>query len=255
MEARIFLTRSYGAVVDVICAADNSSTCLPFPSASSTATVTPCWTRRFAIVAMSARSGTFARVSVSGVSRLAAISGNAAFLAPPIGITPSSGTPPLIRILSIVSVPHAAYLRGPFRHGGCFYWSGARRSSRRLSLPVRRLGLCGFLRLLCTPLFLAPTQIFAQSLGQPLVARRPLGATSRYQVRSGFSHTLACANAIQLCVEPYPSDRLLLQDRIRIVSLTGCKTADRERRPQGEMNGDRLLPSPGYLNSIRHVNG
>src|SRR6266446_1084762 len=63
---------------------------------------------------MSARLGTFARVSVSGVSRLAAISGNAAFLAPPIGIMPSSGTPPLIRILSIISVPHAAYRRGPF---------------------------------------------------------------------------------------------------------------------------------------------
>src|SRR6266481_5409131 len=63
---------------------------------------------------MSARSGTFLRVSVSGVSKLAAISGNAAFLAPPIGITPSSGTPPLILILSIVSVPHAAYRRGRF---------------------------------------------------------------------------------------------------------------------------------------------
>src|SRR6266478_8000497 len=231
MEARIFLTRSYGAVVEVICAADNSSTCPRFLPASSTATVTPCWTRRFAIVAMSARSGTFLRVSVSGVSKLAAISGNAAFLAPPIGITPSSGTPPLIRILSIVSVPHAAYLRGLFRHGGFFYWSGARRSSRRFSLPIRRLGLCGFLRLLCTPLFLAPTQIFAQRLNQPLFTRGPRGAAPRRQVRSGFSHALARANAIQLGIEPSPSDRLLLQDRIRVVSRSGCKTADREQRP------------------------
>src|SRR5712692_5219693 len=54
-----------------------------------------------AIVAMSARSGKFARISGSAVSRLAAISGSAAFLAPPILIVPDSGTPPWIRILSI----------------------------------------------------------------------------------------------------------------------------------------------------------
>src|SRR5262249_34912801 len=154
--------------VDVICAADNSSICPPFPPASSTATVTPCWTRRFAIVAMSARLGTFARVSVSGGSRLTAISGNAAFLAPPIGMTPSSGTPPLMRLLSIVSVPPSASLRGPFRQRGCFSWSGGRRTSRRFLFPAPLLGLCGFLRLLFAPLFLAPTQIFAQRLGQPL---------------------------------------------------------------------------------------
>ncbi len=44
-----------------------------------------------------------ASTSGSSVRRLAAISGSAAFLAPPIGIVPASGTPPRIRILSIVS--------------------------------------------------------------------------------------------------------------------------------------------------------
>src|SRR6516164_9014687 len=55
------------------------------------------------MVAISARIGTFVRVKVSDVSKEAAISGSAAFFAPPIGITPSSGTPPRIQILSIAS--------------------------------------------------------------------------------------------------------------------------------------------------------
>src|SRR6266851_7075302 len=62
---------------------------------------TPCCTNMLAIVAMSARSGKLARISESAVNRLAAISGSAAFLAPPILIVPDSGTPPWIRILSI----------------------------------------------------------------------------------------------------------------------------------------------------------
>src|SRR6516164_6293018 len=73
---------------------------------------------------MSARSGTFSRISISGVSRLAAISGNAAFLAPPIGITPASGTPPLMQILSITSFhwPPALGRRALGRRGW-FYWN------------------------------------------------------------------------------------------------------------------------------------
>ena len=50
---------------------------------------------------MSARAGTLVSVTVPGVSRLAAISGRAAFLAPPISMVPWSGRPPSIRILSI----------------------------------------------------------------------------------------------------------------------------------------------------------
>src|SRR5207247_3208983 len=91
-----------------------------------------------------------------------------------------------------------------------------RLSSRRFSLPIRLLRRVGFL-LLCPPLFLPPTQIFAQRPGQPLFARSSRGAVPRCQVWSGFSHAPACANAIQLGLESYPSDRVLLQERIRIV--------------------------------------
>src|SRR5262245_42739318 len=55
--------------------------------------------------ATSARRGTLSRISVSSVSRLAIISGNAAFLAPEIGIAPWSGRPPTIRMRSITMPP------------------------------------------------------------------------------------------------------------------------------------------------------
>ena len=51
--------------------------------------------------AMSARSGRLVSRSVSSVKRLAAMSGRAAFLAPLITISPLSGWPPRILILSI----------------------------------------------------------------------------------------------------------------------------------------------------------
>ncbi len=65
--------------------------------------VTPSWTSRFASVVMSARCGKLARVSVSEVSRLAAISGSAAFLAPLTGMLPCNVLPPRMRILSMES--------------------------------------------------------------------------------------------------------------------------------------------------------
>src|SRR5438874_10041951 len=95
--------------------ADSSNTlpdrCAESPSpfgarfGGSILTVTPCCTSRFAIVVTSARSGRLARISGSAVNRLAAISGNDAFLAPPMLIVPVSCTPPRIRILSIVLAP------------------------------------------------------------------------------------------------------------------------------------------------------
>src|SRR5271169_546306 len=129
---------------------------------------------------MSARTGTFFRVKVSDVSRDAAISGKAAFLAPPIGITPSSGTPPLMQILSIASVaparrPHrwqaAAYLLAVTPPSGCFYLTAKRRSSRRLA--VASLAFFGWrcgTPLLVPGLLLAPPQIVAQRLCQTLLA-------------------------------------------------------------------------------------
>src|SRR5882672_10133011 len=89
-----------------MCRADNSNVrpgIAGAPVRSGTAIVTPCWTSKFAIVATSARSGRLPSTSDSAVNRLAVISGSAAFLAPPIGIVPDKGTPPRIRILSIVS--------------------------------------------------------------------------------------------------------------------------------------------------------
>src|SRR5439155_14346040 len=74
----------------------------------------------------SARSGRLARTSGSPVKRLAAISGRAAFLAPPIGIVPLSGVPPRIRMRSMTSAPDA----------GCFYGREERRSSRRVVVPL-----------------------------------------------------------------------------------------------------------------------
>src|ERR1044071_2032312 len=51
----------------------------------------------------SASRGTFSRISVSCVSRLAIISGSVAFLAPEIGMTPLSFCPPTIRMRSILA--------------------------------------------------------------------------------------------------------------------------------------------------------
>ncbi len=50
----------------------------------------------------SATLGVFSSVNVSSVSKEAIISGKAAFLAPEIGILPSSGCPPTMRMRSIV---------------------------------------------------------------------------------------------------------------------------------------------------------
>src|SRR5258708_2492078 len=70
----------------------------------SMAMATPCWFSKFASVLMSTRCGRFDKVKVSSVSRLAGISGNAAFLAPLTVIFPRSGRPPRMRILSMLSL-------------------------------------------------------------------------------------------------------------------------------------------------------
>ena len=133
------------------------------------------------MVAMSARPGTFSRLRVSAVNRLAAISGKAAFLAPPIAITPSSGTPPVMRIRSIASA-----LRATDRPGG----PGAAAGHQSAVVPPWRWflpesgaplksALASAWRILgsAARLFLAPAQIVAQRRRQALFAgdaRRPL---------------------------------------------------------------------------------
>jgi len=51
------------------------------------------------------KNGTFSRINVSSVSRLAIISGSVAFLAPEIGIVPFRRCPPTIRIRSMLAPP------------------------------------------------------------------------------------------------------------------------------------------------------
>ncbi len=53
------------------------------------------------MLAMSTTRGTFSSTSAESVSRLAAISGRAAFLAPEMGSDPLSGRPPWMTILSM----------------------------------------------------------------------------------------------------------------------------------------------------------
>src|SRR5712691_1936396 len=155
---------------------------------SAMAIATPCCTRRLAIVVTSARSGRLARTSGAALRRLAAISGNAAFLAPPILIVPDNGTPPRIRILSIISAPavrpaaSGARTRPTLRHVTCFYARRRRRSSRRLIARrlvverVRRIALAG------AGLLLAAAQILAQRPRAARLARRLLSAPGRREM-------------------------------------------------------------------------
>src|SRR5438045_386526 len=156
-----------------MCCAFSSRTCpdaFGASAESASAMTMPCCTSRLAIVRMSARSGRLASTSGSAVNRLAAISGNAAFLAPPIGIAPASGAPPRIRILSITAAPGT----------GCFYGRERQRSSRRLVRAWIRGGFGGA-PLLGASLLLAPVQIFAQSPGETLVALGVLFALGKGQ--------------------------------------------------------------------------
>src|SRR5437764_852779 len=80
-----------------MCCAFSSRTCpdaFGASAESASAMTMPCCTSRLAIVRMSARSGRLASTSGSAVNRLAAINGNAAFLAPPIGSVSDRSLPP-----------------------------------------------------------------------------------------------------------------------------------------------------------------
>ncbi len=117
-EARILRTMSYGASVEVIGPPSDSAR----PSLPTGSTAMPCCASRLRMVSMSARRGTLVSTSRSSVSSPAAISGRAAFLAPPIAISPCNGRPPRMRILSI---------------GGSFYIRGRAVPRWRMYLPAR----------------------------------------------------------------------------------------------------------------------
>ena len=110
-EARILRTMSYGASVLVIAPPIDRRR----PSLSNRSTATPCCASNWFMVWMSARRGTFDSTSRSSVSIPAAISGKAAFLAPPMAISPARGRPPRIRKRSISVTSSAARRRaGPY---------------------------------------------------------------------------------------------------------------------------------------------
>src|SRR5712691_9150675 len=152
---------------------------------SAMAIATPCCTRRLAIVVTSARSGRLAKTSGSALSRLAAISGNAAFLAPPILIVPDNGTPPRIRILSIILAPAArpaaagARTKPTLRHVTCFYARRKRRSSRRLIARRLMVGRVRRIALASAGLLLAAPQILPQRPRAARLARCLLDAPGR----------------------------------------------------------------------------
>src|SRR5512141_2100349 len=131
---------------------------------------------------MSARSGRLARTSGSAVNRLAAISGSDAFLAPPILIVPDSGTPPRIRIWSIVSAPggdnrpHRATERATLRRVPWLYARRGPRSSRRLVASRRIAVVRRRMRLPSAGLLLAAPQVFAQRPRQAFLARGTVAA-------------------------------------------------------------------------------
>ena len=110
------------------------------------------------------RVGDVLRISVSCVTILVVISGNASFFATTMGMSPSDGTPPLMRILSIISfhrpLAGASAASGrrvqPTAIADAFTGTGGSRSTRRLAPRVRRIRLRNRPLFLRAPLFLAP---------------------------------------------------------------------------------------------------
>src|SRR5580693_9293902 len=100
MEARMVLTRSYGA--------KHSRTVEPSTSMrmrSSMVTVAPMRPSSSTVVVTSLRCGTLATTTGSSASRAAARIGSVAFFAPEMRTSPSSGTPPWICSLSMLGLP------------------------------------------------------------------------------------------------------------------------------------------------------
>src|SRR5690606_16122146 len=179
--ARILRTMSYGASVLVISfavsARERPSEPPPFPLSPFMTAVTPCWQSRVISVELAATRGSLERVRVSSVSRLATISGSAEFFAPLISIFPISGLPPLIRILSILTI---------------LLHSDDRRGEPSLPYPPRNLSK----ERLIIPFFPPRERIWGPA-GQDLAAfRRDAPDCRRSQARQGdplLAHILAGA--------------------------------------------------------------
>ena len=107
IDARIDLTSSYGANSSRIVAQSTSMF-----MRSSTTSSTPMRPSSSMVVVMSCRWGMFPTLTGPSASRVAARIGNAAFFAPEMRISPSSGTPPLMMSLSIRPGSGAPMLHG-----------------------------------------------------------------------------------------------------------------------------------------------
>ncbi len=95
IDARMVFTMSYGASVRVTASAFRRTV------APSRSAATPIWRSSFSVVTTSCSCGTLSTMNSSGVSRLAARIGSAAFFAPEIVTSPPSGLPPRILSLSM----------------------------------------------------------------------------------------------------------------------------------------------------------
>src|SRR6185436_15448335 len=107
IEARIVRTSSYGATCSRIVPASTSTRIL-----SSIVTLTPMRPSSSIMVVTSCRCGTLPTDTVPSASSVAARIGSAAFFAPEIRPSPSSGAPPWICSLST----GARFLRGQHLH-------------------------------------------------------------------------------------------------------------------------------------------
>src|SRR5579862_4247642 len=191
-------------------------------SGRSGSIATPCCDSRLTIVAISASAGRLVRTSGSAVSRLAAISGSAAFLAPPILIVPHNGTPPRIRILSIASAPHG---------------NGRSRLTPRRQPSIVRLLLSESL---------PPLKPAARRLSRQTVAADPPMAFGREPVPCGGADSRATPAPAAQCAaphrgrEPEAGEGSGSSHRWKGVR-TGVSTAlDAQADLGGENYGDRL---------------
>src|SRR5215469_1187929 len=125
MEARMVLTRSYGA--------KHSRTVVPSTSMrmrSSMVTVAPMRPSSSTVVVTSFRCGTLATTTGSSASSAPARIGSVAFLAPEMRTSPSRGTPPWICSLSMPSAL-------------CTFLGRQRFDGQGVNLPPHALAECG----------------------------------------------------------------------------------------------------------------
>jgi hypothetical protein len=132
MAARIVLTSSYGAEVSFVVVGSTSTR-----MRSSTVTLAPIRPSSSIMVVTSCRCGTFAIVTGLSASRAPARMGSAAFLAPEMRTSPSSGAPPRICSLSKrpLRQPGERAPRSACHSAGVYAWIDSAWTSRPIRAP------------------------------------------------------------------------------------------------------------------------